>query len=162
MITVDSKALVKDLQQFYLDTVRKLENMVRGFSYEIAMTAINNTPIGDAQEYRGLYLRRERAYGLRPIEGLAKGGWQITNDGSLGFQQFYGQDSGKQALDSSKGNMLDYKLGQTVLVGNFGPYIQLLENNYSPQTNNEGIMTPTLDSIMAVQRTELQRYYNQG
>ena len=58
--------------------------------------------------------------------------------------------------------MMNYKLGQQVLIGNRGPYISLLETNYSNQTAGQGIMQPTIDSIMAVHRTDLLRYYKQG
>lgn len=162
MITVDSTALVKDLQAAYLEIVRRMENMVRGFAYEVALTAINQTPIGDSEAYRKLYLRREKTYGLAPIEGLAKGGWQVSLDGSLDFQQLYGQASGNTAASAARIGMMNYSLGQTVLIGNTGPYIGLLEQNYSLQTNGEGIMKPTLDSIMAVHRVELLKYYKQG
>lgn len=162
MITVDSKDLLKDLQEFYLDTVRRLEQMVRGFSYEIALTAIEKTPLGDSAAYQKLYLRREKAYGLAPVEGLAKGGWQTSLDGTLEFQQLYGTNSGQTAASAARIGMMNYQLGQTVLIGNEGPYIQQLEDNYSLQTNGEGIMQPTLDSIMAVHRADLMRYYKQG
>ena len=58
--------------------------------------------------------------------------------------------------------MMNYQLGQQVIIGNEGPYIKALEQNYSDQTAGLGIMQPTLDSIMAVQRVSLQRYYDQG
>lgn len=162
MVTVDAKDLIKDLQQFYLDVVRRMESMVSGFAYEISLTAIGNTPLGDAETYIKLYQRRERTYGLQPVEGLARGGWQVSLDGSLDFQELYGAGSGNTAASAVKIGMMNYKLGDTVIVGNKGPYIRLLEDDYSLQTNNAGIMQPTLDSIMAVHRTDLLRYYKQG
>ena len=63
MITVDSKALLNDLQMFYMDTVRRMEAMVAGFAYEISLTAIENTPLGDSALYMKLYQRRERQSG---------------------------------------------------------------------------------------------------
>lgn len=162
MIAVDSSALVKDLEQYYKDVVRKLENMVRGFAYEISLTAVENTPLGDSATYMKLYKRREKAYGLQPIEGLARGGWQISLDGSLEFQEIYGTGSGNTATSAVKIHAMNYQLGETVIIGNKGPYIQQLEMNSSLQTNGAGIMQPTLDSIMAVHRVNLQRYYDQG
>ena len=136
--------------------------MVKGFSYEIALTAIDNTPLGDSVAYMRLYQRREKMYGLSPIEGLAKGGWQVSLDGSLEFQELYGSTSGQTALSAAKIGMMNYKLGNTVMIGNEGPYIDDLENNSSNQTNGQGIMQPTLDSIMQVHKTDLMRYYTQG
>ena len=162
MITVDSKALLNDLQMFYMDTVRRMEAMVAGFAYEISLTAIENTPLGDSTLYMKLYQRRERQYGLAPREGLAQGGWQVSLDGTLDFQELYGSGAGNAAASAVKIGMMNYKLGQQVLIGNRGPYISLLETNYSNQTAGQGIMQPTIDSIIAVHRTDLLRYYKQG
>lgn len=159
MIEVEVKDLIKDLENFYLEAVRKMENMVRNFSYEISLTAIENTPLGDSIAYKKLYERRERSMGLKPIEGLAQGGWQYSLDGSLDFQEIY---SGATALGAVKSHAMNYKLGDMVIIGNKGPYIGLLEDNHSPQTEGQGIMQPTEDAIMAIQKVSLLTYYKQG
>lgn len=159
MVEVEVKNLIKDLENFYLEAVRKMENMVRNFSYEISLTAIENTPLGDSVAYKKLYQRRERTMGLQPIEGLAQGGWQYSLDGTLDFQEIY---SGSMALGAVKTHAMNYKLGDTVIIGNKGPYIGLLEDNHSPQTEGQGIMRPTLESIMAIQKVSLLTYYKQG
>ncbi len=50
----------------------------------------------------------------------------------------------------------------TLYIGNTGYYIRLLENNSSKQTNNLGIMRPTLDSIMQTYKVDLPRLYKEG
>lgn len=162
MIKVEVQDLIKDLQNFYLEAVRKMENMVRGFSYEVALTAVDNTPLGDSVAYRKLYLRREKQYGLEPIEGLARGGWQVSLDGTLDFQEIYGIGSGNTATSAVKTHMMNYKLGETVIIGNKGPYIQLLEDNHSDYTQGNGIIQPTVDHVMSVSRVSLLTYYKQG
>lgn len=159
MVEVEVKNLIKDLENFYLEAVRKMENMVRNFSYEVSLTAIEKTPLGDSIAYKKLYERRERTMGLQPIEGLAQGGWQYSLDGTLDFQEIY---SGSMALGAVKTHAMNYKLGDTVIIGNKGPYIGLLEDNHSPQTEGQGIMRPTLESIMAIQKVSLLTYYKQG
>lgn len=159
MIEVEVKDLIKDLENFYLEAVRKMENMVRSFSYEISLTAIEHTPLGDSIAYKKLYERRERSMGLKPIEGLAQGGWQYSLDGTLDFQEIY---SGATALGAVKSHAMNYKLGDMVIIGNKGPYIGLLEDNHSQHTNEQGIMQPTVDAIMAIQKVSLLTYYKQG
>jgi hypothetical protein len=57
---------------------------------------------------------------------------------------------------------MNYKLGDVVLIGNKGPYIMELEKNRSEYTKGQGIMQPTISSIMAVQQASLLRHYQQG
>jgi hypothetical protein len=78
------------------------------------------------------------------------------------MQAIYGVNSGSEALSLVKADLGSYKLGDTVFVGNKGFYIKLLENNYSSQTNNLGIMQPTLDSIMQTYKVDLPRLYKEG
>lgn len=158
MIKVEVNDLLKSLDAYYIDTVRRLEQMVRGFSYEIALTAIEKTPLGDAETYAARYANRERLTGLQPVAGFARGSWQVALDGTLEVQELY---SGTAAASAVQIHMLNYKLGEQVIIGNTGPYIEQLENNYSIQTLGEGILKPTLDSILQVYKADLLRYYKQ-
>ena len=51
MISVDVSKVLEELKAYQQDTVRRLEKMVTGFAYIISKTAIENTPLGDAEEY---------------------------------------------------------------------------------------------------------------
>ena len=58
MISADVSKVIEELKAYHQETVRKLTHMVREFSYIISKTAIENTPLGDAEEYFDLYQRR--------------------------------------------------------------------------------------------------------
>ena len=162
MISADVAKVLEELKAYHADTVRRMENMVRGFAYTISKTAIENTPIGDAEQYIKLYELRQGRTGLEPVEGFARGSWQVNTTGQFSMQAIYGVDSGGQSLALVKADLGSYKLGDTVFVGNKGFYIRLLENNYSSQTNELGIMQPTLDSIMRTYQVDLPRLFREG
>ena len=160
MVSADVAKVLEELKAYHADTVRRMENMVRGFSYIISKTAIENTPIGDAEEYFDLYQRRlTDGSGLKPEAGWARGSWQVNETGQFSIQQVY---SAGEALNLIKADLGSYKLGDTLYIGNTGYYIRLLENNSSKQTNNLGIMQPTLDSIMQTYKVDLPRLYKEG
>lgn len=162
MISVDVSKVLEELKAYHQDTVRRLENMVRGFAYIISQTAIENTPLGNAEEFFKLYELRQGRTGLQPVEGFARGSWQVSESGQFVVQEFYTANSGSTALSLIKSNLSSYKLGDQLFVGNKGFYIRLLENNYSSQTNNLGIMQPTLDSIMRTYQVDLVRLFKEG
>lgn len=162
MISADVSKVIEELKAYHADTVRRLENMVRGFSYIISKTAIENTPLGSAEEFFKLYELRQNRLGLDPVEGFARGSWQVNTTGQFSMQAIYGANSGSEALTLIKTDLESYKIGDTVYVGNKGFYIRLLENNYSSQTNNLGIMQPTLDSIMQTYQVDLVRLFREG
>ena len=162
MISADVSKVLEELKAYHQDTIRRMENMVRGFAYIISKTAIENTPLGNSEEYFKLYELRQGRTGLEPVEGFARGSWQVNTTGQFSMQAIYGVDSGGQALALVKADLGSYKLGDTVFVGNKGFYIRLLENNYSSQTNNLGIMQPTLDSIMQTYKVDLPRLFREG
>ena len=160
MISADVSKVLEELKAYHADTIRRMENMVRGFSYIISKTAIENTPIGDAKKYFDLYQRRlTDGSGLKPEAGWAKGSWQVNETGQFSIQQVY---SGGEALNLIKADLGSYKLGDTLYIGNTGYYIRLLENNSSKQTNKLGIMQPTLDSVMRTYQVDLPRLFLEG
>ena len=160
MVTVEIGDLVKDLEKYHDDMVFRLEQMVRTFSYNVAMTAIQKTPIGDSIKYKGYYDARTPP--LPKWEGLAKGNWQYYRQGLGGLQIISGQDSTNAALDVFQSKALAYKLGQTFYIGNFAPYIEALEFNHSPQTNGEGIGGPTMQVVTSIYQFSLPQYYKEA
>lgn len=159
MIKCDVSELLKELEELHKDAIRRLEQMVRGFTYQFALTAIENTPIGDHVAYADKYKSREKSMGLRPIAGFAQGSWQVpdTVSGGLDFQELY---SGDAAVNTVRTHMMNYKLGETITLGNQGPYIGLLNNGYSDQAP-EGIIKPTIEQMLSTYKIDLVRYYNQ-
>lgn len=173
MISVDSAALSKDLEQFYKDVVRKLETMVRGFAYEVTLTAIDNTPFGDDVKYQSLYNIPSRLKFAPAKAGSAKGGWVISMnemDGDMFPMQASSWDA-TNVKSKAKSDAATYQLGATVYITNFVPYVtksgwtspsfDSLEAGYSEQAPL-GIKTPTLEQVQATYKVNLQRYYDQG
>lgn len=158
-ITANIDALQKSLEEAKKEVAKKLEGMVKKFSYWVTVSATNYTPLGDSEKYSNLYKLREERYGLKPEEGFARGSWQISLDGTLDVQELYGPGSNSVAVDAAIINLMNYSLGETVLIGNTGPYIQKLEDNYSKRTNGQGIMQPTLEMITRVYQLDLDSYY---
>lgn len=154
MIHADVSKTLESLKKAHAEIVRRLENMVRGFAYEFAMTAVSNTPLGDDEKYFKLYQRRTY---LQPIAGFAQGSWQYSESGTLLQQDIY---SGSEALAIIKSKLAGYKLGESLTIGNTGPYIVNLEHGYSNQAP-DGIVKPTIEQVMNAYRINLVRYYKQ-
>lgn len=157
-IKADTTALEMSLMKAAGTIALKLKGMVQGFAYEFTLKAIENTPLGDSEKYFNLYQRRTfdqnwQSYGLEPIEGFAQGAWQISLDGKLNVQEFYGSTSGDTAAKIAQLKSKGYQLGDKIYIGNYGPYIQSLESGGE-------ISKPTLDQVQAAYKIELQRYYN--
>lgn len=155
-IKADTTALEMSLMKAAGSIALKLKGMVQGFSYEFTLKAIENTPLGDSDTYADLYRLRQQRYGLEPVEGFAQGSWQVDFDKQLTAQELY---SGSAAGSAAKINLMNYNLGQTVYIGNTGPYIRALENGYSDQAP-DGMMKPTLEQVQAAYKIELKRYYD--
>lgn len=164
MITAtNTDALAKQLEELSKEVERKLKNMVSEFTVDVVSAAVNNTPLGDSEKFANLYaMRLTNGSGLMDQEGLAQGSWQVALDGSLEFKPDYGFDAGLNAIAETKFAMEGYKLGQDYVIGNTGPYIDELENNYSDQTNGQGIMQPTIEQIQSAIQSDLKQYYDAG
>jgi hypothetical protein len=167
MIKCDTSKLEEQLKKFHEEAIKKLKGMVRRFSYSITMRAIGNTPIGDAVKNADLYAKRVtdpawQSYGLDPMEGFAKGSWRVSMDGTLDVQALYGAAAGETAGDLAVMELGSYKLGETVIISNRGPYIRNINNpsdRASIQTNGQGVIPPTIDAIMNIYQYRLDDYY---
>lgn len=159
MIKASTSKVEEQLAKFKLEVERKLKHMVTKFAYEIAQTAIENTPLGDAEIFVEYYSKRTN---LPQVEGIARGNWQFSYSKNADVQMIAGSDSGSTALSLFKENSKSFKLGQSFYIINAAPYISDLEENYSPQTNGMGIQKPTNDMVMATYKINLQEYYKQG
>jgi hypothetical protein len=166
-VSINTQELIASLKKYEEEVKRKLEGMVTKFAYESTVIAVNNTPLGNAtssedgeEVIKDWYLTREMVTGLRAEEGLARGGWQISLDGTLSFRETYGQESGTNASEDAREQMSDYKIGDTVYIGNLGPYIQRLQDNYSAQTKKQGIMQPTENNMIAIYNTDIKQMFD--
>lgn len=158
-VTCDTSKLEESLKKFHEEAVRKLGGMVQKFSHIVALTAIDNTPIGDSVKYEALYKLRQENIGLEPIEGFAKGSWRVSMDGTLEMQTLYGQDSDEMAASIIKQDLNQYKLGETIMISNFGPYIVDLEKNFKDYNKQRPIIAPTMESVYRTYQLSLDDYY---
>jgi len=164
-VTSNADELIKQLEELTVDVENRLESMVRRFSFGVAASAVDFTPLGDAEKYPSLYAMREQVWGLRPEEGYARGSWQVALDGSLEKQALYGISSGETALGAVNTHLMNYKLGEDILVGNPAHYIGNLEGlNGVPSSRQapQGIMQPATEKIMQIYALKLDDYYNAG
>lgn len=141
---------------------RKLVGMVQEFAIAATTEAIDNTPLGNAQLYEKQYLARQRRIGLRPEEGFARGSWRVSVDGTLDIQELYGKGSGDTAVGIAKQDIQEYKLGDTIMISNFGYYIKNLEVNYERYNKNTPILQPTIETIMSQYQLNLGDYYDRS
>lgn len=162
--------LVESLKQLEKEVTRKLEGMVHLFVYNITAQAIDNTPFGNAGLYARFYNSRERLKWFMPIEGSAKGGWTVSMETPTRVMVPLRADSeaASNTKEDANRDAKTYKLGETVYIMNSVPYVAnagftspkygSLEGGYSPQAP-QGIMGPTMDSIMGVYQLKLNEYY---
>lgn len=164
-VTCNANELTEQLEELLVDVETRLKTMVKQFSFGVADAAIGFTPLGDASLYPALYEQRQQIWGLRPEEGYARGSWQVALDGTLDKQELYGAGSGKAALDAVDIHLMNYKLGEDILIGNPAHYIGNLEGLDGPPSSKnapQGIMKPATDKIMSIYAIRLDDYYNSG
>ena len=162
MITSNSTAFAKSFEAVQKQIEQKLKNVVRGFAYKVTYEAIQNTPLGNSEQYFKMYERRQTLLGLNPEEGFARGSWQANQSGQFTIQSIYGVSSGSEAYSVVKTSLGNITLGETVYIGFRCPYIKLLEANHSPQTDNLGIMKPTQAAVMASYAIDIKKLYQEG
>lgn len=158
-VTFDTTKLLEQINAFQKDVTRRLEKMVQGFAYQVTIRAIENTPLGDSTRFLSYYQARTN---LPKEEGLARGNWQYSSNGTFQLQMHSGQQSGLDSLIEVETKAVTYKLGDTFYIGNAAPYINALEHNYSYQTGGNGIIKPTLADITGLYAVNLEYYYKKG
>lgn len=161
-VSIDFTAAKKSLDEYLRVVERKLNNMVRGFAYEISSQAIAHTPLGNSEEFIERYKERQQRFGLNPVEGYARGSWQVKKDSNFTVQEIYGVQSGTTALTAISASLSAITFKDNIFIGNRGYYIALLEGNYSQQTQNLGIMKPTQDAVMASYAIDMKTLYDKG
>ena len=165
IVEVNTTEFLKSFQEYMKVVERKLNHVARGFSYQIAQTAMNHTPLGDARQSKDMmaqYLRRQNTTGLNPQEGFARGSWQVKKNTNFTIQEFYGVSSGSQALTVVSTELESMTIKDDFYIGNRGYYIKALEGNWSKQTNGLGIKKPTLDTVLAAYSISIKQLYNEG
>lgn len=173
MVTAEVDKTLDSLDIALKEITRGLEAMVERFAVETAYTAINQTPIGDAEQYKGFYNLNTRARYLPAESGYAKGGW-VLSIGAPSTTEFPARatDSIAESIKASaKTNAQRYKLGQDIFITNNVPYVSQdgwtwdrflsLESGYSEQAPF-GIRRPTVNIVVNILNKNLTRYYKTG
>jgi len=166
MITANVDELLKSLELYHADAVRRLENMVSGFAYEFVLAAGLKTPVGDAESlesvaaYARLYKRRNETFGIPEDVGYHAGSWQFSPNGTLEFSTMIVSPQGA-ADDARYEAQATYALGKTFYIGANTPGMVALENNYSAQTDGQGIYKPSLDLVMSTYAINMVKYYKE-
>lgn len=156
-VRLNTAAVLDSMRKHIEEHKRKTVVMVQKFAYHVAFVATSNTPLGDAQTYFKFYDMRK--YWPKE-EGMARANWQFSKDMSFPDVIASGRNTGADAVNKIQTQMLGYKIGDTFYIGNGLAYINILEQNKSPQTMGMGIMKPSLDAIVSVYGAKLNEYYN--
>lgn len=169
-VTCNTDALLASLKKLEEEVAQKLKTMVETFVYNIAWQAIENTPFGNAEANKRYYYSNLRLKWFMPIEGSAKGGWTVSMNTPTRVLVPLRADS-EAAINTKEDADRDskaYKLGDTVYIMNSVPYVATegftspnfgsLEGGYSRQAP-QGIMKPTVDSIINIYQLKLDEYY---
>jgi len=156
-VSVNTTATEASLEKYKQKLEQKFIKLSKRLSFVVAQSAIEVTPYGDVDRYRGLYEYRKATKGYEIQAGLAKGSWtvQVGSSASKGAI-FYDDRQGSEALGSAIGNVQSFKLGDSIYINNTLDYIKQLENGYSQQAP-QGMLKPALEHIKAVYKINLQQ-----
>lgn len=175
-VTCDTSKLEQDLKKFHEEAVRKMEGMVKIFTYEVTFEAIENTPFGNVTDYGKLYNNFIRLKTLPPEAGSAKGGWTISFNGptKIIFPERAVDENALNIKSNADNDSQKYKLGDDVYIMNSVRYVasdgwpyetykngapvRSLESGASEQAPY-GIMEPTLHAIYGIYASSLNKYY---
>lgn len=172
MIKVNTSALQASLEKAKNEIKRKLENMVKEFTYQSSVIFIDNTPYGDSDTYASLYNNPRRlAFFPSASEGSAKSGWYvgITEPALDPYPSPTTEDAG-EIKDRARIDVREYRLGEKVFIANYVPYVASegwlmphfgsLEGGYSKSQAPQGIWKPSMVEIQRLLGQDLQRYYD--
>lgn len=174
MFSADVTDLLKSLEDYRNQVVKKLKATINTVMYEWSSEVIRITPLGDVDKYWGYYhTRAKEPYGWKEQAGLTRGNWMFgLNAESISFDSS-SFDSGSGTLKASLSTVMhEYKLGDTITLGNATPYILTegintnamsrrgrgtLEGGYSMQAPN-GLKAPTLEAIQRLYKIPFDRF----
>lgn len=160
MLSVDTSGLADSLKKAEQEIQRRLLGMVHKFTTNFTEVAVRKTPIGDDSEQGFKSWYDTRTPPLPQSAGMSRANWQVMDTDD--FVVIYGtsQDLPKADVDSYFGSF--YKLGETYYLGNATPYIRMLENNHSHQTEGQGIKQPVINEVLNIYQYRLDDYYKQS
>lgn len=146
MLTIETSKLVNQLKQLQEEIERKLQNMVQDWATDTVYHIALGTPLGDSIKNEEWYDLREMVTGLAPIEGISRGAWQVSLNGSIEFVPTYGQSTANIAQDNTYSSMDRFPLGKSFTIGASTPYLYKLDKGTSPQL--QGGFEPMIKDVI--------------
>lgn len=172
MIKVNTSALEASLEKAKLEIKRKLENMVKEFTYQSTIIFIDKTPYGDSETYANFYNSPARlAFFPTGEAGSARAGW-FVGVGEPNLDPYPSPTSEDASDIKSRANTdaQEYNLGERVFIANYVPYVvksgwpypqfKSLEEGASRTQAPQGIWVPSMVEIQRLLNQNLQRYYD--
>lgn len=158
--------------KFRKNAVRKLKNTVYALGESILLNMSWNTQVGDIDKlvagyakgatgvqrlYRQLYETRQDRYGLPVDVGYHAGSYQYSK---ARIPQFISEirERDEMLADFKSDFMREFKLGDVFYITAQGPAFKLMEAGVIGQA--EGIIKPTIQSVMRTYAFDMQQAYN--
>ncbi len=163
------KARTVELTPFRKNATRKLKNMIFSFAMNITNAAMLNTPVGDESKidetvnfrYFKLYESREDRFGIEMTPGFHQGAWVYSETKNPQFDpNIY--DMSQVTRSIRKDFKANYNLGDTFYIAAKGPAFGLFESGVIPTPDKNGIVKPTMDTVMAIYRQDMIAAYKAG
>lgn len=167
--------VLKQLEEVKKELTRKLTATVKIYAYQYALESVLATPLGDIEKYYNFYKTRPidtlSRFNLSKAPGNARGGWQLTFN-ELPANKYPGfADDGSFMRTQFKKSADDYKLGETIYVTNYIPYVanddfyvpgwKSLQSGERSDQARGGIVDPVRD-IMNIFKQDLQKIYDRS
>lgn len=126
MITIDSVKFNRDFDKFKNQLQQVLKSIAINFTRSFLEKTIDNTKLGDAEKNLESYLARQREYGYKPIQGLAKGSWvtELNNSSNTIEGVYDTQGTGEASRKFFEPEMKNFNLGDSIYLTNRLHYIQ--------------------------------------
>lgn len=175
MRATNADAVAKEIQGYTEDVERRLRSMVAEFAYEAALAISANVPIGDATSlemglqntdpkdptvaYANYYKQRMSKWGIDTEVGFHKGALRYSGTGNFSLVRDI-KDVDEMSNDIFNDASAYYEIGDTFHIGALGTAYDFLEANGSEQTEGQGIAAPSDESIAAIYKTDMKRFYD--
>jgi hypothetical protein len=143
----------KQLSDYNKELEQRLIAMVAGFAGDVALAASNQTAVGDANRYYGLYKKRQELTGLPIQEGYHQGAWEYT-EGGLEFTPIITPQGIMQGEVSFQARA-QYKVGDDFAIGAVGPAFGMLQSR-------DDIGDRAMDAIQSAYASNLKQHFDNG
>ena len=161
MVTVDTVDLEKSIDT-YVDLLTKaLKNSVTQVMYGTASAIVENTPVGDNEKYFERYQQRQLDEGWEPTPGMLMANWYFELNATDGlFDSSARDESGDHVTNSIRDVMMQYKIGDSILVTNETPYAPNIEGGQSKEKQPQGMLRPIEAALLDIYKIQFKDFLN--